>query len=234
MMTTKTKQLNVTLSIGGASSDSDVTASAGRRVKPHPDGVSIDDPEVFAVVDRIASDPTRPFGYLDSEDMYSEVWIICLNAIGEFRKSRGTPLEHYLRRTVKNRLINRYKEMVRPVDPPCPKCPFYEPNNPDSDCGKYGNDKDSCELWRNYRELSQRGAALAKPVPAGPERSSSRCPIDMMIKGEVVDILRSRLGPELVPVLEELADGKSLSRSDQTRLQVEAFAILSSMGYDLE
>ena len=91
--------------------------------------------EVFTLISRIASEHSRkPFGYLTQQDMVSEIWAICLTAIKEFDISRGKPLEHFLRASVKNRLINRFKELTRSVRTPCLRCPYYKPEKAPNDC----------------------------------------------------------------------------------------------------
>lgn len=69
------------------------------------------------LIEKIAkSQSHRPFGYLDEEDLVDEIWLICLEALPEWCTHKG-PKENFLRRTVANRLKNRYREVVKYVNP---------------------------------------------------------------------------------------------------------------------
>src|SRR5687767_13562075 len=101
------------------------------------------DPKIFEIIDRIAeehSGPRKTFGYLNEDDLKNEIWAICLEKLKDFNEERGE-LEHFLRVLVKNRLVNRFKDITKSVRSPCPRCVYYDPDNSPSDCGKFGDDR---------------------------------------------------------------------------------------------
>lgn len=73
------------------------------------------DPETHRLIDSIAANAShrRAFPGYAPEDIIQEAWIICLEALPKYDKSRG-PLERYLRVCVTNRLrtLKRDKEVV--------------------------------------------------------------------------------------------------------------------------
>src|SRR4051794_10250497 len=101
------------------------------------------DQKIHDLIERIAKEHSRnKFGYLSEEDLKNEIWVICLERIEEFDYTRGE-LEHYLRRAVKTRLINRFKDITKSVRCPCFRCPeFLRDQTPD--CNKFGENKYKC------------------------------------------------------------------------------------------
>ena len=64
------------------------------------------DSKTFDIIERISNEHCfKTFGYLKEEDLRNEIWIICLEKLSDFNYDRGE-LEHFLRVSVKNRLIN--------------------------------------------------------------------------------------------------------------------------------
>lgn len=106
------------------------------------------DPKVFDIINRISHEHShKTFGYLDENDLKNEIWIICLEKLKDFDPSRGY-LEHFLRTSVKNRLVNRFKDITKSVRSPCPRCPFYR-HKEEVDCVKFTDNKHQCNKWRN-------------------------------------------------------------------------------------
>lgn len=111
----------------------------------------IKDPKVIDIINKIARQHSRSqkkFGYLTKDDLFNEIWVICLEKIHEFDESKGD-LERFLRVIVRNRLINRSKDITKLIKSPCPACPFYKPGVP-GDCKKFGESKHQCDKWAKY------------------------------------------------------------------------------------
>lgn len=131
------------------------------------------DPKVIDIINKIAkehSGPKKRFGYFTSEDLFNEIWVICLEQLSQFDGTRGD-LERFLRVTVKNRLINKYKEITKIVRSPCPRCPFYAPGKAPSDCKKFGDDRHKCDKWAEYQLLKDSRNALLNPTDVKTDRS---------------------------------------------------------------
>jgi hypothetical protein len=110
------------------------------------------DKKTFEVINRIAKEHSgKTFGYLNSEDLKNEIWVICLEKLKEFDEDKGK-LEHFLRSSVKNRLINRFKDITKTVKSPCLNCPLYR-RDEELNCSQYGLDKHLCDKWAKYQVL---------------------------------------------------------------------------------
>jgi hypothetical protein len=179
-------------------------------------------PETIDVINRIADANARNvFAFLDPDDIRSEVWVICLTALDEFDKNSGYKLEHFLRVTVKNRLVNKFKEMTKSVNSPCPKCPYYDPGNSVNDCGKYGENRHHCKKWSEYNNTVVSRNALLNPTVEGVERSYSSNPLKKMILDELLEVIRPRLREEFIHSFETLVSGGKVHKSRLKKLQSE-------------
>lgn len=74
--------------------------------------------EVMNTIEKLATKhSSKPFGFYEKEDLYQEVWVICLEKLDTYRPEEGR-LENYLSKVVRNQLINlynaRYKSTVLP------------------------------------------------------------------------------------------------------------------------
>src|SRR4051812_47077266 len=86
------------------------------------------DEETFRIIDRISREHShKPFGYFAEDDLRNEIWVMCLNKLADFNTDRGQ-LEHFLRVSVKNALINKYKGVTKSIVCPCTRCPFFKPD----------------------------------------------------------------------------------------------------------
>lgn len=73
--------------------------------------------KVHAIIDKICTDNrNKTFAYFTVEDIRQEIWIICLKALDGYDPKKGK-LEHYLRRSVKNRLYNLKRDKYFKVNP---------------------------------------------------------------------------------------------------------------------
>ncbi|MFA5670076.1 MAG: hypothetical protein WC967_12620 [Balneolaceae bacterium] len=104
--------------------------------------------EVSGTIDKIAHNhKNKTFSYYDKDDIYQQVWNICIEALPSFRSDRGE-VEHFLRCVVKNRLCNIYNSVNRISRCPCNKCDFYDKDT--DECTALGK-KEKCKRYESYR-----------------------------------------------------------------------------------
>lgn len=182
--------------------------------------------EEVSIITRIADEHSnKTFGYLDKDDLKNEIWIICLEKIGTYSEEKGR-LENYLRVLVKNRLINKFKDITKSVSSPCPKCPFYAPGVKPGDCAQFGEDKYQCDKWRNYQLSKDSRNSLLNAVEPQLERDIGSNALNKMTFDEVVLIAGSGLNKKFQKDLLDLRNGNKLSNQRKKRLQREVAKVL--------
>jgi hypothetical protein len=173
----------------------------------------------FDLIDKISKEHChKTFGYLDKNDLKNEIWAICLEKIKDFNKKRGN-LEHFLRVSVKNRLVNRFKDITKSVRSPCPRCPFYDPEGSPSDCAKFGDDRHLCNKWRNYQLSIESRNSLLNSVEQKGERTSSDNAFNALISKEMKEIILSKLDKANRYDFEQLASGGKISKQRLKKLK---------------
>jgi len=117
------------------------------------------------------------FGYFETEDMETEAWVYCLDtALEKYDISIG-PLENYLRVGIRNHFINLQRNKLSRREPPCTKCPFFDPQ-----CKKSTNkcseflDKLDCTKWTDWLKSNAAKSGLVRPLD-----------IDSMVEDELPD-----------------------------------------------
>lgn len=187
------------------------------------------DQKTFDIIDKIArehSGRNKTFGYLDSDDLKNEIFLICLDKIGDYSEERGE-LEHWLRVIVKNRLVNRFKDITKSVRSPCPRCDFYDPGESPSDCLKYGDNRYLCNKWRNYQLSIESRNSLLNAAEPQTERQSEENVLDKMVGSELKDMVWSKIDKSYHRDLQELVSGGKISKQRMKRLKKEVVRILS-------
>jgi hypothetical protein len=130
--------------------------------------------------------------------------------------------------SVKNRLINRFKDITKSVRSPCPRCPFYNPESV-SKCDKFGEDKYHCNKWRNYQlSIESRNSLLNATEPQF-ERSSHHSSLNKIIGRELKDIILQKLDKAFHNDLDKLMSGGKLSKQRIRRLKKEMLNILETL-----
>lgn len=177
------------------------------------------------LIHRIAEEHSnRVFGYLTKEDLVSEIWEICLNAMPEFNKDLG-PLEHFLRRTVKNRLINRFKDVTKSVRSPCSRCPHYNKGEK-VECGLYRNNKNLCRKWRNYQAAIQSRNTLLNVVGYSTDIAAHKTGIDVVDDSDLAKFLLDNIGDKLRGDLVKLMEGRKITKAKLVQIQQKIKYIL--------
>lgn len=182
------------------------------------------DEKTFKIINKIAeehSKSNKPFGYLDRNDLKNEIWLICLDKLKDFNTERGE-LEHFLRVSVKNRLVNRYKDITKSVRSPCPRCPFYNPDGKvPSDCEKFGDNRHECTKWRNYQRSVESRNSLLNPCEQQGERSTKYGGHNIIMAGEIEKLVRSKIDRNYLRDLDQLVSGGKISKQRLKKLQKE-------------
>lgn len=182
--------------------------------------------EEISIITRIANEHSnKTFGYLDKDDLKNEIWVICLEKIGTYSEEKGK-LENYLRVLVKNRLVNKFKDITKSVSSPCPKCPFYAPGVEPGDCAQFGEDKYQCNKWRNYQLSKNSRNSLLNAMEPQLERDIASNALNKMTFDEVVLIAGSGLNKKFQKDLLDLRNGNKLSNQRKKRLQREVAKVL--------
>jgi hypothetical protein len=181
----------------------------------------------FEIIDRISKEHChKVFGYLDENDLKNEIWAICLEKIKDFDYERGE-LEHFLRVSVKNRLVNRFKDITKSVRSPCPRCEFYDPGNSPSDCRKFGDDRNECGKWRNYQLSIESRNSLLNATEQQVERSSADTMLNKMMGNELRNIIYEQIDKTFHYDLQQLMSGGKISKQRLKRLKREIIKILT-------
>lgn len=189
--------------------------------------------ETHKLIARIAEEHSnKTFGYLDKEDLKSEIWVICLEKLPEFDPEVGK-LEHFLRVAVKNRLVNRYKDVTKSVRSPCPRCPYYDPENSPGGCSLYGEDKDKCTKWRNYQLSIDSRNSLLNTTDDHSEKSSGDKVVKHIIGKEMRQILDKEICEDYRRDFEEFMSGGKISKQRVKRLKREIVRILEDHGVEI-
>lgn len=185
------------------------------------------DQRTFDIINRISVEHShKTFGYLDEQDLKNEIWQICLEKLKDYDHTRGE-LEHFLRVSVKNRLVNRFKDVTKSVRSPCPRCQYYDPSGDGPACTKYGENKNDCSKWRNYQlSIESRNSLLNATEPQN-ERVISDNMLNKIASDELKLIIDKEIGVSFRHDFQQLISGGKLSKQRLKRLRKEILNILN-------
>lgn len=183
------------------------------------------DEKTFEIINRIAKDHSaKTFGYLKQEDLKNEIWIICLEILQNYDYSRGE-LENFLRFSVKNRLINKFKDITKSVRSPCPRCPYFFKDE-DPTCAKFSEDQYQCDKWRNYQLSVDSRNSLLNASESTVERQVTANSINSLVSQESQEILAKNIDPKYKRDFEQLVSGGKLSKQKFKKLKREIERVL--------
>ena len=110
--------------------------------------------EVIEVINRILSTLSYnfKFGYFGIDDMKQEGWVYAIEALPKYNPEIA-PLENFLRTHIRNRFLNLKRDKLSRHQPPCPACPFYDPECRVSinKCSAF-EDKSECDKWSGWEK----------------------------------------------------------------------------------
>ena len=183
--------------------------------------------KIFNIIDKISREHNKKtFGYLNKDDLKNEIWVICLEMIKEYDKSKGE-LEHFLRVGVKNRLINRFKDITKSVRSPCPRCEFFrESGDPDS-CKKFHLERELCSKWKNYKMSTDSRNSLLNAAEQQYERFSGENLVNNIISSELKNFIESKINIKFLHDFRELISGSKISKKKMAKLKVEINNLLN-------
>lgn len=175
--------------------------------------------ESYRIIEKIAEEHSKKvFGYLDRDDLRNEIWIICLEKIKDYNPDRGE-LEHFLRVIVKNRLINRFKDITKSVRSPCPRCIYFDASGENHGCFKFGEDKDKCNKWRSYQLSIQSRNSLLNAAESPKEREINDNILNRIIGHELKQTILDSIDEKYKRDFKELISGSKISKQKIKRLK---------------
>lgn len=184
------------------------------------------DQKTFDLISRIAEEHShKVFGYLKEEDLQNEIWVICLKLLESYDYSKGE-LEHFLRASVKNRLVNRFKDITKSVRSPCPRCEFFDPKA-EVKCKLYGEDQYQCEKWKNYQLSVDSRNSLLNASESTVERHNSCNSLRSLISKETKEYLEAKVSLEYRRDLDQLVSSGKLSKQRLKKLKREISRVLN-------
>ena len=152
----------------------------------------------------------KTYSYLEKDDLKSEIWCICIGALQEYEPKHG-PLENFLRKTVRNRLVNRFKEITKTVSSPCPKCEFFDTTKP-GDCAMFGEEKGKCDKWKKYQiNLESRNNLLAVSDYNKTEAQKTSH-VDILANKEMLLLIREKLSKEFQYEMDRFLSGEKINQ----------------------
>lgn len=182
----------------------------------------------FNVINKIANEHChKTFAFLDEDDLRNEIWVICLEKIDDFEEDRGK-LEHFLRVTVKNRLINKFKDIAKTVKSPCPKCEYYK-HGQSPDCAAFGYEKNNCDKYRTYAlSIESRNSLLLNSDRINESLHDENI-INKMMLSEVKQKIYDNISDRNRKTLDDLLSGAKISKNRLKRLHYEVSSIVGSV-----
>lgn len=175
--------------------------------------------ELTSLIQNIAkSNRGKAFAYFAADDIESEVWIICLRAIKEFDVDSGNSLEHFLRKSVANGLVNEFKRVTKMRGSPCPSCKYFS-TTAVGKCKKFGEEKYPCDPWRKYTLSMNSKNALMSAVEVTNNRTTRLDLFEEACNKELIAFIESRLNKTDRKILEGIKEGKKIRQGDTKRLR---------------
>lgn len=193
------------------------------------------DEKTLKLIERIANEhsrSTKPFGYLDHSDLKNEIWVICLEKLADFSDERGE-LENFLRVSVRNRLINRFKDITKSVRSPCPRCVYNDPQAK-INCVRFGEKKELCDKWHSYQLSVQSRNSLLNASEQQIERKIPDNSLNKIISDEIKALIIDKIDKKFVFDFNELINGGKISKQKLKKLKKEIFRILEEINYHNE
>ena len=184
------------------------------------------DKKVRETIQKIAeTHSNKTYSYLEKEDLQSEIWCICIGALQEYEPKHG-PLENFLRKTVKNRLVNRFKEITKTVSSPCPKCEFFDTTKP-GNCAQFGEEKGKCDKFKKYQiNLESRNNLLAvSDYDKTIAQKTSH--VDILADKELLNRIREKLSKDFQYEMDKLLSGEKLNQRKIELLVAECKKVLN-------
>lgn len=202
-----------------------------------PKGMS--EKEVIETIDKILNYFVKKtkFGYYDEEDIRQEGYLFAMDGLQRYDGER--PLENFLTVHIRNRFLSLRRDKFRRKDPPCHKCPFFDPNLKKSKnkCAAY-TDKSECEPFREWNERNNSKQNLMAPIHIYSSSEDGKTPnigernhddfVDIHNK-EIIDKIRNSLPIKYRPDFFRLLDGVKLTDKKLAEIKEQVKLILGDI-----
>jgi DNA-directed RNA polymerase specialized sigma24 family protein len=187
---------------------------------------------IHSAIGNIAEAMSRgpAFGYHTAEDIYQESYIIALDCLAKpDQYDPARPLQNFLGRHVKNRLMNKRRDEVFRYEAPC-KC-----------CDQFNPGPNPCDAWKSWQRSNARKLALSSGAKqyldyVGEVRTYSpeAPPVDLDAQLDFDDLDRyilDRLPAELREDYQAFKSEQPLPKHRRKRMRVNLKYILSASPY---
>ena len=180
------------------------------------------------------------FGYFDLDDMKQQGRLYALEALPRFKPERGN-LHNFLRSHVRNRFLNLHRDKLSRHQPPCPSCPFYDPeyNQSTNMCAAFV-DKMECDKYAGWEKRNGAKRNLIEPLDISTIRdekeNNMRSKMDvpsLVIKAELMDMIDRKLPVALRADFKRMMDDVSIGKQRRDKVLTAIREILED-NYDGE
>lgn len=121
--------------------------------------------EFLQVIDNISQKLAKKFkfAYFEIDDIKQEIYYWAIRGLEGYDNVR--PLENFLYRHVKNRLINLKRDRYQRPGEPCLKCPEHDPKGlvSLSQC-KLFCDKNQCQIYQEWKDRNLAKKNIVSPI----------------------------------------------------------------------
>jgi len=147
-------------------------------------------------------------------------------------------LEHYLRASVKKRMVNRFKEITKSVKCPCLGCDFFKKKSQgkNTDCKKIKSagtikeptyERRECSKWKNYEIAVDSRNSLLNPLENLVEGIQDDIVVSELIKDEMLENFRQYMSASIYSMLERYLNGENISKEMVNKIREECKDVLS-------
>ncbi|MAF24916.1 hypothetical protein CL634_05005 [bacterium] len=198
--------------------------------------------EVVEVINRILSTLSYnfKFGYFGVDDMKQEGWVYAIEALPKYNPEIA-PLENFLRTHIRNRFLNLKRDKLSRHQPPCPSCPFYDPECRLSinKCSAF-EDKSECDKWSGWEKRNSAKKNLVQPLDITNIRDerekNMKCSDDIVqhsINVELIKIIDKNLPISMRSDFNKMLEGIHVAKQKREKIEVHIQNIIQEY-YDGE
>lgn len=165
----------------------------------------------------------RAYSYIEIEDLKAEIWLICLELLNtkKYKKTCGA-LENYLIVSVKNRLVNKFRTINRPVRSPCNRCLYFDKSNSgkyENNCKRFGSKRELCDKYERFEQSKESRLQIMNVTCNDDfERYTTSSVLDNMITDETIDKIRAVLPKELLGDFNKIINHEKVNKIKTERI----------------
>tara|TARA_R110000751_G_scaffold56608_3_gene120629 strand:- start:424 stop:1056 length:633 start_codon:yes stop_codon:yes gene_type:complete len=168
------------------------------------------------------------FGYFDLDDIKQQGWIYAIEGFPKYDPKKG-PLENFLRSHIRNRFLNLKRDKLSRHTPPCPSCPFFDPNclKSKNKCAAF-EDKRECDKWSGWEDRNMAKKNLVQPLDITNIRDENEKNMkkftdvhEQTVKSELFSIIDRNLPVNLRSDFRKIMEGVHIPKP--RRLKIEEY-----------